>query len=112
MVSLAQEGDVFVVQVEGDLNHQAAERLRADAQTAMDNDACDFVVNFAECTGIDSSGLEVLTWLDRNCRENLGMCKLCMLTDTIETILAITRLDKQLEVCGTPDEAFAAMKSA
>ena len=109
---LVQEGDVFVVQVEGELNHNAAEALRAEIESALAKDACDFVMDMSDCTGIDSNGLETLTWLDRQCRERLGMCKVCMLGEDLMAVLAITRLENQLDVCRTADDALAELKSA
>lgn len=110
-INIAEQDDVQVLQIEGELNYQSAAAARRDIQSALDNDARDFVINFSECTGIDSEGLELLTWLDRQCREQLGMCKLCMLDETLKTILSITRLANQLDTCDTPDDAFAALKS-
>lgn len=109
---LIQDGDVHVVRVEGELNHLAAEALRVRIESAQREEACDFVVNLADCTGIDSAGLEMLTWLQQQCQERLGMCKVCMLSETLETVLAITRLEKQLDVCETVDDALAELKTA
>ena len=111
-IQLVQEGDVFVVQVEGELNHHAAEVLRAEIESALDQEACDFIVDMSDCTGIDSNGLETLTWLDRQCRERLGMCKMCMVGEDLMRVLAITRLENQLDICQTADHAMAELKSA
>jgi len=110
--NLIQDGDVYVVQIEGELNHLAADALRAQIESAQGRDVCDFVVNMADCTGIDSAGLEALTWLQQQCQERLGMCKVCMISDAIRTVLIITRLDKQLDVCETVDDALAELKTA
>jgi hypothetical protein len=38
------------------------------------------------------------------------MCKLCMLNETLEKILEMTRLDRQLDVCLGLDQAIDSLK--
>jgi len=111
VTTLTQEDDIRVLIVEGELNHGSAVQLRQLAAGALEDGAHDFVIDLADCTGVDSAALEALTWLSRQSRERLGMTKLCMLSDALEQIMAITRLDQQLDICVTREEALASLQS-
>jgi anti-anti-sigma factor len=110
MTTLTRQGDVCVLTVEGELNRTSVGEFQTLVDRCLIEDARDFIIDFADCTGADSAALEALTWLTRECVDRLGMCKLCNLSDTLETILRITRLDGQLGMCVTMDEALAALK--
>lgn len=110
MTTLTQQGDVSILTVEGELNRPAVAQFRGLVDECLGHDARDFVVDLVECTGVDSAGLEALTGLNRQCQERLGMLKLCALSDMLEKIVEITRLDRQLDICVTLEEALAALK--
>lgn len=80
------------------------------AERSMGSAGGDFVVDLVDCTGMDSAGLEALLWLSRTCQERLGMLKLCALSEALEKVLEITRLNQRLETCVTLDEAVSALK--
>ena len=110
MTTATQQDDVSVLAVAGELNRATIADFRQLAERSMEGAGCDFVVDLVDCTGVDSAGLETLLWLSRTCQERLGMLKLCSLSDAVEKVLEITRLDQQLETCVTLDEAVAALK--
>jgi anti-anti-sigma regulatory factor len=58
---------------------------------------------------LDSRGLEALTALQRACRDNLGLLKLCGVDATIGKILEMTRLNRTLECCRDLDAAMASI---
>src|SRR5512134_3267622 len=96
MTTLTRQSDVHVLAVEGELNRQSVAQFRELVEKAQAEDARDFVIDFTDCTGLDSAALEALTALNRECEERLGMCRLCMLIDTLEKILEMTRLKQVL----------------
>lgn len=110
MTTLTQQDDVRILAVEGELNRATAGQFRDLVENAFAEDARDFIVDLVDCTGVDSVGLESLTWLHRTCEEKLGMAKLCAASDSLEQILQITRLTGQLDVRVTLDEALDALK--
>ncbi len=110
MTKLTQHGDVCVLAIEGELNKTTAGQFRQLVDECQQKDARDFIVDFTDCTGVDSAALEMLTQLKRECEERLGMCRLCMLSDTLEKILEMTRLDGELEASTTVEEALAALR--
>ena len=44
--------------------------------------------------------LEALTWLQRECEDQLGLVKLCSVSEVFKKILEITRLNHRFEVRG------------
>lgn len=106
-ISVRVEGAVRVLSVDGELGAAGACEFRDQVRKALDTDARDFVVDLGEATGVDSGGLEALTWLKRECEDRLGLVKLCNLSPTLQKILELTRLDRQLERCELLDDALA-----
>ena len=85
-------GDLTIVKVDGDLSGVNAEELRTVAQECLRDGRRDFLVDLANTNSCDSAGLEALTWLHRQCAEQLGLVKLCAMSETFEKILELTRL--------------------
>lgn len=110
MTTITRHDDVHILNIDGGLIASSVGEFKELAETAMANDARDFIVNLQDCTSLDSAALEALTWLQRECTDRLGMCKLCMLSETLEKILEMTRLDRQLDVCLSLDEAIESLK--
>ena len=110
MTTLTRQNDVCILGIEGELNKATVDQFREVVDECFADDARDFIIDFVDCTGADSRGLETLTWLNREAQERLGMAKLCSLSEALEKVLEITRLDKQLDICVTLEEAVAALK--
>jgi anti-anti-sigma factor len=110
MTTLSKQDDVCVLTIEGELTKATVDQFQELVDASLREDARDFVVQCAECSGMDSKGLEALTALHRVCQERLGMAKLCGLTETLAKILEITRLADELEVCESLEEALSALK--
>ncbi len=108
--AISKEGDVCIVKVRGGFARNEDDPFRESVERYLSEDVRDFVVDLSECERLDSVGLEMLTWLKRQCQERLGMAKLCSLDEDLRKILEITRLDKELDVCEDVREAIAALK--
>ncbi len=100
------EGTVCVLTIDGELSRFNVDEFRNQVEQSLAGDGRDFVVDFAEATGIDSAGLEALTWLKRECDERLGMIKLCSLSAALRKILEMTRLDRRFALNEHVDEAL------
>lgn len=109
MTTVTKQDNARILAIEGELNKATADQFKELVDAAFAESAHDFIVDFVDCTGIDSVGLEALTLLHRDCQERLGMCKLCTLSDSLEKVMEVTRLDKELQLCVTLDEALAAL---
>ncbi|GJM25846.1 MAG: anti-sigma factor antagonist [Phycisphaerae bacterium] len=109
MTSSTMRDNVCILAIEGELNKTTVDQFRELVDAAVVENTPDFVIDCTDCTGVDSVGLEALTQLHRECQERLGMCKVCTLSEPMEKVMEVTRLDKQLELCVTLDEALAAL---
>ncbi len=85
--------DITMLEVNGDLCGSNVEELRATAGACLAAGRRDFVIDLTDAHLCDSEGLESLTWLQRECEDRLGLVKLCGLSDTLVTILEITKLN-------------------
>lgn len=106
-VTATNEGSICVLRVSGDCGGEAAEKLRSLAQTALDDDGRDFVVDLSEVSSINSEALEALTWLQRESENQLGMVKLCHVPDNIRQVLLVTRLNTKFELIDQMEHALA-----
>ena len=96
-VSTTQQGNVCVLRVDVELTGASVEQFHNLVRRTLSEDGRDFAVDFTGTTRIDSAGLEALTWLKRECEEQLGMVKLCNLSGPLKQILEMTRLDLEFE---------------
>ncbi len=109
MTTSTIQDNVCVLTIEGELNKSTVGQFQELVDAAVVESTHDFVIDLVDCTGVDSAGLEAFTQLHRECQERLGMCKICTLSESLEKILEVTRLSKQLELCVTLEEAMAAL---
>ncbi len=105
-VTATKDGNVCVLAVDGELIGANVKKFRDLVRQAVAGDSNDFVVDLSKITGIDSEGLEALTWLKRERDEELGMVKLCHQSDPMKKILEMTRLNRQFEQYEFLDEAL------
>ena len=105
-VNAKEEGDACVLSIDGEFAGATVTEFCRVVEQSLAGDGRDFVVDLAETTGIDSTGLEALTWLKRECDERLGLMKLCNLSDAMKKILEMTRLSRQFEQYEFLDEAL------
>lgn len=70
----------------------------------------DFVLDFQNCTMIDSQGLETILAIKRKCEELFGRVKLIHLDDHCRKILEITRIEQRFECCRDLATALKTMR--
>ena len=103
----AVQGDVTVLAVFGALNADSASRFNQAVAETLARQRRDFVVDLAGMTTIDSTGLEALTAVQRQCEEQLGMVRISGADATVRKVLEITRLDGLLTLSRSTQEALA-----
>lgn len=96
-VTEERTGDITVLHVEGDLAGPNAESMRELAAQSLRDGRRDFIIDLTNANTCDSAGLEALTWLQRQCEDQLGLVKLAGVGDTMRKILQITRLSHRFE---------------
>ncbi len=107
---MTSQGEITVLTVGGYFAGPESSAFRSAAQRALDSGTRDVVVELSGITGVDSTGLEALTWLQRTCLERLGMVKLAGVPDALERVLALTRLSSQFDGHWSVDEAVASLR--
>ncbi len=104
-----REGDVNVLGIVGEFTQESVPKFETSVEHAFQEQRRDFIIDLTRMTRIDSRGLEALTALQRRCEEDLGMLQICTSDDVARKVFEITRLDRQLTIHGTIEDARAAM---
>ena len=106
--SIKKQGDVVVVDVEGQLIVGNRQELKQKVIEALEGGAKQFVIDFTRTGYIDSSGLGVLVSLSKKIREQGGDLRLAGLNEDLQTLFELTKLDTLFSIAKTPAEALAA----
>ncbi len=91
--SLAGDGDVTVVEVNGELIVGNRQELKSRVLERLEDGDRKFLIDFAESSYIDSSGLGVLVSLSKKIREAGGELRLAGLNEDLRTLFELTKLD-------------------
>lgn len=75
-----------------------AAALREKLNHLLSEGYTDFVLDFNECTFIDSTGLGVLITIYKKCEEVQGSFKLLSIAPQVMKVFQLTRLDKVFDI--------------
>ncbi|MEM0913744.1 MAG: STAS domain-containing protein [Planctomycetota bacterium] len=100
--------ELAVVQIEGEFTLDTADRFRREVIEQMEAKARDFVLDLKQVEFMDSVALETLLWLQDQSAQRLGQVRLAELSESVATILRMTRLDKRFD---THDDVDSAVRS-
>ncbi|NUO79978.1 STAS domain-containing protein [candidate division KSB1 bacterium] len=100
-------GEIAVVNLTGKLQGGTpdSQEMKDAIQKLLDAGVKNFVLDLAEVKRMHSSGLGVLISLLTSIRNRGGDLKLAAINETMEGILAITKLNSIFETFGTVTEA-------
>ena len=104
--SIKRQGDVVVVDVEGQLIVGNRQELKQKVLEQLENGDRKFVIDFSNTGYIDSSGLGVLVSLSKKIREQGGELRLANLNDDLKTLFELTKLDTLFQIADTRDRAL------
>lgn len=105
--SVDREGDVTVLEVEGELVVGNRRELKDEVLSRLGEGDDKFVVDFEDASYIDSSGLGVLVSLSKRIREQGGELRLAGLDDDLRTLFELTRLDTLFQIADDRNAALA-----
>ena len=105
-VMITVRDGVPVVSAEGEVDVSTAPRLR-EQLAALPIDAGRVVVDLAEVSFLDSTGLGVLVASWKKCQEAGARLDLVVTTPQVSKVLEITRLDSMFRIFESLDDAFA-----
>jgi anti-sigma B factor antagonist len=101
-----REGDVTVVDVEGQLIVGNRQELKQKVLEELEGGERTFVIDFENTGYIDSSGLGVLVSLSKKIREQGGELRLAGLNEDLRTLFELTKLDTLFKIADTRSEAL------
>jgi len=105
--TVSNQGDVTVVEVEGQLIVGNRQELKQKVLEDLEGGARKFVIDFTETGYIDSSGLGVLVSLSKKIREKGGELRLSSLNEDLRTLFELTKLDTLFRIA---DDKAAALE--
>jgi anti-sigma B factor antagonist len=103
---VSQQGQVTLVEVEGQLIVGNRQELKQQVLEQLENGDRKFVIDFAKTGYIDSSGLGVLVSLSKKIREQGGELRLSSLNDDLRTLFELTKLDTLFRIADTKEQAM------
>jgi anti-sigma B factor antagonist len=104
---VGREGDVTVLDVEGQLIVGNRQELKQKVLEELENGERKFLIDFERTGYIDSSGLGVLVSLSKKIREQGGELRLANLNDDLRTLFELTKLDTLFQISSSRDEALS-----
>jgi anti-sigma B factor antagonist len=103
---VSKEGNVTVVDVEGQLIVGNRQELKQKVLEELEDGARTFVIDFANTGYIDSSGLGVLVSLSKKIREQSGELRLAGLNEDLRTLFELTKLDTLFKIADSRSDAL------
>jgi anti-sigma B factor antagonist len=104
--TVQKQGDVCVVDVEGQLIVGNRQELKQKILDELEHGARKFLVDFAQTGYIDSSGLGVHVSLSKRIRENSGELRLANLNDDLKTLFELTKLDTLFQIADSRERGL------
>lgn len=105
--SVRSVGDATVVEVDGQLIVGNRQDLKDKVLARLEEGARNFVIDFARTGYIDSSGLGVLVSVSKKIREAGGELRLASLSEDLQTLFELTKLDTLFQIRDDLEEALA-----
>ena len=100
-----QTGDVTVMIINDRLEADTVEEFRTTMNGLVDQGVTKVVINFADISFVDSSGLGGLVSAVRKFRQKDGDIKLACINDNVRPLVEIVRLHRIFDIFDAEDEA-------
>jgi anti-sigma B factor antagonist len=109
------EGGIQLLEVHGELDLSTATQLEAPLEEAVSSPDAAVVVDLADCTFIDSTGIAMIVraWQRVDAAAGnggQGGLVLCCQNEQVQRVLEVTGLEHSLRVFGTRDDAVSALR--
>ncbi len=101
-----EERYTLLTLLDENLNSAFAPQVKSEFVLLNTSGARNIIVNLQHVKYIDSSGLSAILTANRGCEEAGGVLVLCHLTEHVEKLITITRLDEVLNIIPTEREAI------
>lgn len=104
--AMHREGDILVVDVEGQLIVGNRQELKRKVLDELEKGERKFLIDFSQTGYIDSSGLGVLVSLSKKIREQGGELRLANLNEDLKTLFELTKLDTLFQIADSRARAL------
>ncbi len=111
-LSTTLRGNATVVSVGGEIDLGTAGELGDHLVSAMEHSGTDLVLDLANVSFMDSTGLKVLLATRKRAQLVGGQLALAAAGRSVRKVLSVTGLDQTFQIADTVDEAVAALRSA
>lgn len=92
------KGNVLCIRLGGELDHHSAERLKNEATTIIEQKNIKHIVlNLAELTFMDSSGLGVILGRYKQIKQQQGNMVVCAITPSVKRLFEMSGLFKIIQ---------------
>ena len=111
-MEFSREGRTVIVQLSGDIDMTAVERVSGGIQSAIKNNDRGVVLDLGEVRYLDSSGIQMLFDLIRKLHTTRQSIALAVPEDSpLVTLLKITHIHEACPVAPTVEECLGSMES-
>lgn len=87
-----------VIKISSSFDVEEADKFRTEANSVMEDNIYNFILDFSNCNFIDSTGLGVIVSVYKKCIENEGSVRLRRLNLDVLKVFKLTRLDKVFKI--------------
>lgn len=111
-LKLEQQDDIGLITLSGEISDSDSDLLRDRILEHIESGGHDVILNLAAVQSVDSKALETLLSLNEMIAERLGRLVIGEISEAVERILHVTRLQEQLETARSTQQALQTIKGA
>lgn len=104
-IKVEKSGQLALVKVDGDLEMALADSLSRSVAGLLDEPDCRIIIDLADCSYVDSSGLGALLDISKSCHKKGCELRLSGLNDNVRDVFLMTRLDRYFKIVFSVEEA-------
>ena len=109
-LSTREQGAIFVVDLEGDLDSRSAWTVKEQIKTAIESGKSRRPINLEGVHYMDSAGLGTLVSALKVSKEHGGNIYLAGLTDQVRMVIELTRLNRVFVIFDSSDQALMSLE--
>ncbi|MFZ5519032.1 MAG: STAS domain-containing protein [Candidatus Zhuqueibacterota bacterium] len=105
-IEVTKKGDFSILQISGDVDLYSSPQVREHIVNLIDRKSPNLLVNLADVTYMDSSGVATLVEALQLTNKKGGRLKLYNLGNAIRDVFELSRLDKVFDICDSEATAL------
>jgi len=105
-IDVLKKGNISILQISGDVDLYSSPQVREQVVNLIDKKNPNLLVNLADVTYMDSSGVATLVEALQLTNKKGGKLKLFNLGNAIRDVFELSRLDKVFDICQSEQQAL------